>query len=228
MEQGDIFPTGNDRRLLFSLEEFRNIFLTALRQNVDQNRHDNLGDHNLNPGMSIPELSKPAAVLVPVVGREREPTILLTKRSEDLNHHAGQVSFPGGRYEDSDANMIHTALRETEEEIGLSRDAVEVIGELPTYETRTGFSVKPIVGLIKPPLELNVDSKEVAAVFEIPMSFVLDRRNHEKHSREWQNKMRHFYVFPHPKYYIWGATAGILVNLAELILEADVKSNDGS
>ena len=228
MEQGDIFPAGNNRRLLFSLEEFRNIFLRALGQNVVQNRHDVLGDHNLNPGMPIPELSKPAAVLVPVVGREREPTILLTKRSEYLNHHAGQVSFPGGRYEDSDANMIHTALRETEEEIGLSRDAVEVIGELPTYETRTGFSVKPIVGLIKPPLELNVDSKEVAAVFEIPMSFVLDRRNHEKHSREWQNKMRHFYVFPHPKYYIWGATAGMLVNLAELILAVDVKSNDGS
>ena len=228
MEQGDIFPAGNNRRLLFSLEEFRNIFLRALGQNVVQNRHGVLGDHNLNPGMTIPELSKPAAVLVPVVGREREPTILLTKRSEYLNHHAGQVSFPGGRHEDSDANMIDTALRETEEEIGLSRDAVEVIGELPTYETRTGFSVKPIVGLIKPPLELNVDSKEVAAVFEIPVSFVLDRKNHEKHSREWQNKMQHFYVFPHPKYYIWGATAGMLVNLAELILAADVKSNDGS
>ena len=227
MEQGDIFPTGNDRRLLFSLEEFRNIFLTALRQNVDQNRHDNLGDHNLHPGMSIPELSKPAAVLVPVVGREREPTILLTKRSDDLNHHAGQVSFPGGRHEESDLNMIDTALRETEEEIGWDRDAVEVIGELPTYETRTGFSVKPIVGLIKPPIEINIDSKEVADVFEIPISFVLDRKNHERHSREWQNTMRNFYGFPHPKYYIWGATAGMLVNLAELILSVDGTSNNG-
>ena len=227
MEQGDIFPTGNDRRLLFSLEEFRNIFLTALRQNVDQNRHDNLGDHNLNPGMFPPEFTKSAAVLVPVIGREQEPTILLTKRSDDLNHHAGQVSFPGGRHEESDLNMIDTALRETEEEIGLDRDAVEVIGELPTYETRTGFSVKPIVGLIKPPIELNIDSKEVADVFEIPLSFVLDRKNHERHSREWQNTMRNFYVFPHPKYYIWGATAGMLVNLAELILSVDGTSNNG-
>ena len=144
-----------------------------------------------------------------------------------MNHHAGQVSFPDGRHEESDLNMIDTALRETEEEIGLARDAVEVIGELPTYETRTGFSVKPIVGLIKPPIELNIDSKEVADVFEIPLSFVLDRKNHERHSREWQNTMRNFYVFPHPKYYIWGATAGMLVNLAELILSVDGTSNNG-
>ena len=103
-----------------------------------------------------------------------------------------------------------------------------MIGELPKYETRTGFSVKPIVGLIKPPFELNVDRKEVADVFEVPISFVLDRKNHERHSREWQNTMRHFYVFPHPKYYIWGATAGMLVNLAELILAADETSRNDS
>ena len=144
-----------------SLDDFRNIFSKALRQNANRDQQDILGDHNLNPGMSIPEVSKPAAVLIPVIGRDQEPTILLTRRSDNLNHHAGQVSFPGGRHEKSDSNMRDTALRETEEEIGLKRDAVEVIGELPKYETRTGFSVKPIVGLIKPPFELNVDRKEV-------------------------------------------------------------------
>ena len=178
--------------------------------------------------MSIPEETKPAAVLIPIIGREKEATILLTRRSDALNHHAGQVSFPGGRHEKSDLSMRDTALRETEEEIGLNRDAVEVIGELSKYETRTGFSVKPFVGLIKPPFELNVDSKEVADVFEVPISFVLDRKNHERHSREWQNTMRHFYVFPHPKYYIWGATAGMLVNLAELMLAADETRRNGS
>ena len=124
MEQGDIFLSGNDRRLVFSLDDFRNIFLKALRQNAIRDQQDILGDHNLNPGMSIPEVSKPAAVLIPVIGRDQEPTILLTRRSDDLNHHAGQVSFPGGRHEKSDSNMIDTALRETEEEIGLKRDAV--------------------------------------------------------------------------------------------------------
>ena len=97
MEQGDIFSSGNDRRLVLSLDDFRNIFSKALRQNANRDHQDILGDHNLNPGMSIPEVSKPAAVLIPVIGRDQEPTILLTRRSDDLNHHAGQVSFPGGR-----------------------------------------------------------------------------------------------------------------------------------
>ena len=169
----------------------------------------------------------PAAVMILLYRKEGEYCILLNKRSEEVEHHKGEISFPGGARDPEDFDLLETALRETEEEIGLARDAVEVIGELPTYETRTGFSVKPIVGLIKPPIELNIDSKEVADVFEIPLSFVLDRKNHERHSREWQNTMRNFYVFPHPKYYIWGVTAGMLVNLAELILSVDGTSNNG-
>ena len=106
MEQGDIFPSGKDRRLVLSLDDFRNMFSKALRQNAIRDQKDILGDHNLNPGMSIPEVSKPAAVLIPVIGRDQEPTILLTRRSDDLNHHAGQVSFPGGRHEKSDSNKL--------------------------------------------------------------------------------------------------------------------------
>ena len=185
------------------------------------------GDHSLNPGMTVPEKNRPAAVLVPVVGRAGEPTILLTERSADLPHHAGQVSFPGGRVEDSDVDHIDTALRETEEEIGLDRRHVEVIGRLDTYFTRTGFVVTPIVGLVRPPFDLTPDPVEVASVFEVPLSFILDRSNHERHSREWQNMIRHFYVFPHPDKYIWGATAGMLVNLAELLLEVMGDGADG-
>jgi 8-oxo-dGTP pyrophosphatase MutT (NUDIX family) len=177
-----------------------------------------LGDHSLNPGMTVPEVNRPAAVLVPIVGREGEPTILLTERSADLPHHAGQVSFPGGRVEETDIDHIDAALRETEEEIGLDRRHVEVIGRLDTYFTRTGFEVTPVVGLVRPPFDLTPDPVEVASIFEVPLSFVLDRSNHERHSREWQNMIRHFYVFPHPDKYIWGATAGMLVNLAELLL----------
>ena len=207
-----------------SLEAFREVFATALltaepaSARIRWSTVTRRGDHDLNPGMALPEKRRPAAVLIPVVGRAEQPTILLTQRSADLPHHAGQVSFPGGRAEPEDRDLIETALRETEEEIGLGRDRVEVIGRLDTYVTRTGFVVTPIVGLVPPPFDLKPDPVEVAAVFEVPLSFVLDRGNHERHSREWQGMMRHFYVFPQPERYIWGATAGMLVNLAELIL----------
>jgi len=200
-----------------TLEDFRDAFVRAQEMATDDNRR---GDHDLNPGMGLPECSQPASVLIPVIGRPEGPTILLTQRSADLPHHAGQVSFPGGRAEESDADTVDTALRETEEEIGLQRRHVEVIGRIDTYVTRTGFVVTPVVGLVRPPINITPDPVEVAAVFEVPVSFVLDRRNHERHNREWQNKIRHFYVLPHPKRYIWGATAGMLVNLAELLLRA--------
>ena len=95
----------------------------------------------------------------------------------------------------------------------------EIIGKLDNYVTRTGFSVTPVVGLVTPPFDLNINSVEVADIFEVPMSFVLDRRNHERQSKEWQNKMRHFYVLPHPEFYIWGATAGMLVHFANMMLD---------
>ena len=160
------------------------------------------------------------------VARELLP-VLVREAVECLSPRAGATMLDGTVGFAGHASVLLESLGSNGLLIGLDRDAVEVIGELPTYETRTGFSVKPIVGLIKPPIELNIDSKEVADVFEIPLSFVLDRKNHERHSREWQNTMRNFYVFPHPKYYIWGATAGMLVNLAELILSVDGTSNNG-
>lgn len=177
------------------------------------------GDHDLNPGMGRPEEVRPAAVLVPVVDRPSGPTVLFTKRSEQLPVHPGQISFPGGRAEERDPDAVATALRETEEEVGLAPERVEVIGRLDTYRTRTGFEITPVVGVLHPPFEVRPDPIEVAEVFEVPLHFFLDRNNHERHSRQWRNETRIFYAMPYLDYYIWGATAGMLVNLVDVLLD---------
>jgi len=191
--------------------------IDGLPHAVTPGRTQGRGDHDLNPGMRPPPDQRAAAVLVPVVVREEGPSLLLTKRSETLPVHKGQISFPGGRVEEDDRDVVHTALRETEEEIGLVPDRIRVIGRLDTYLTRTGFEVIPVVGLVTPPFDLTLDPIEVAEAFEVPLSFVLDHANHERHSRMWQNRERHFWVLPWKHYYIWGATAGMLVNLADVI-----------
>lgn len=155
---------------------------------------------------------KAASVLVPIVARADELTMLFTRRTAHLKAHSGQVSFPGGRAEARDASAEATALRETREEIGLDPDRVEVLGRLAEYHTRTGFRVTPVVGLVTPPLELNPDAFEVEEVFEVPLSFLLDRANHQRHAREFQGRMVHYFAIPYRDYYIWGATAGMLVN----------------
>ena len=175
------------------------------------------GDHDLNPGMLPTDRLRAAAVLVPLVARPEGTTVLLTRRTEHLHHHAGQISFPGGRIEESDSSPEDAALRETEEEIGLTRHHIEVIGRLGIDRTRTGFEITPIVGWVTPPFDLTPDRFEVAEVFEVPLAFIVDPKNHERRSREWQGVVRHFYVLPYGGYYIWGATAGMLVNLAERI-----------
>ena len=154
-----------------------------------------------------------AAVLVPVIERPGGLTVLLTQRTAHLNDHAGQVSFPGGRCEETDPSPIFTALRETEEEIGLDPALIEVLGLLPEYRTGTGFSVTPVVGLVRPPFELNPDSFEVAEVFETPLAFLLDPANHQRYSMEIGGIERHYYAMPYEGYFIWGATAGMLVSL---------------
>ncbi len=160
----------------------------------------------------------PAAVLVPLVLREVGPFVLLTQRTAHLAHHAGQISFPGGRMEAEDDSPIATALRETEEEIGLDRSHVEVVGDLDPYVTITGFCVTPVVGLITPPFTLTPDSFEVAEIFEVPLPFLLDRRNHQRHHRLTANgQKRYYYAIPYQERYIWGATAAMLVNLAEIL-----------
>ena len=156
---------------------------------------------------------RPAAVLVPVVKREHGLTVLFTRRTAHLNDHAGQISFPGGRSEPGDAGAAETALREAAEEIGLVAARVEVLGKLPEYVTVTGYRVTPVVGLVTPPLDLRLDEFEVAEVFEVPLTFLLDSENHQRNSVTHDGRQRQYYAVPYRQYYIWGATAGMLMNL---------------
>ncbi len=156
-----------------------------------------------------------AAVLVPLVLREHGPHLLLTQRTAHLTDHGGQISFPGGRAESWDSSPIDTALRETEEEIGLPRRHVEVIGTLPDYLTVTGYQVTPVVGLVAPPFTLAPDPNEVAEVFEVPLQFLMNGMHHQRMSFELPGGAgrRSFYAMPYQRYFIWGATAGMLRNL---------------
>lgn len=159
----------------------------------------------------------PAAVLVPLVNRPEGVTVLLTKRTEHLNNHAGQISFPGGRVDKTDRDPRHTALRETHEEIGLHGDIIDVVGQLDEYVVGTGFLVNPFVGFIDPPFELAIQEDEVAEVFEAPLSFVLDPGNIERHAMEFNGTKRHVFAITWNDYYIWGATAGMLRDLSQRV-----------
>ncbi|MGB2903538.1 MAG: CoA pyrophosphatase [Candidatus Dechloromonas phosphoritropha] len=157
----------------------------------------------------------PAAVLFPIVQRAGGQTVLLTQRTAHLRDHAGQISFPGGRIEAGDPSPVHAALRETEEEIGLAREHVEILGFLPEYHTGTGFRVTPVVALVTPPFVLVPDPFEVAEVFEVPLAFLLDPANHKRHSLYYRGALRHFFAMPYRNYFIWGATAGMIRSLSE-------------
>jgi 8-oxo-dGTP pyrophosphatase MutT (NUDIX family) len=163
---------------------------------------------------------KPAAVLAAIVNRSPNPTIILTQRTAHLKKHAGQISFPGGGVEPQDEHHVATALRETEEEIGLAPEHVTLLGRLPLYETSTAYGVTPIVGWVEPPFDLKIDAFEVDEVFEVPLAFALDRSNYVKETSMRDGIERWFYVLPYENRYIWGATAGMLVNFAELMASA--------
>ncbi len=163
--------------------------------------------------------STQAAVLVPVILRPSGPTVLLTQRTAHLRDHAGQVSFPGGRSEAQDISPEHTALREAAEEVGIDPGQVEILGRLPEYRTGTGFVVTPVVGLVTPPLNLKLDDFEVAEVFEPPLAFLLDKSNHQRQTMEIRGQTREFWAMPWQGYFIWGATAGMLVTLQRFLFE---------
>lgn len=173
-------------------------------------------DFDLNPGSrgeAGPPLI-PAAVLIPVVARD-EPTVLFTERSQTLARHAGQVSFPGGCADETDTSLVHTALRELEEETGIAPGFVTIAGFLEPYETVTGFAVLPVVGVLKEGFALAPDAREVAEVFEVPLDFLIDPASRREEQREWKGVARRFYAYTHETHYIWGATAAILVQFAE-------------
>ena len=181
-------------------------------------------DFSLNGVVPLPDKWRPAAVLVPLVDRPQGLTVLLTQRTADMPSHAGQVAFPGGRRQDSDADAIATALRETEEEVGLDRRFVDIVGAVDQYRTGTGFEITPVVGIVREGFTTQADPREVADVFEVPLEHFLDERNHRIDSRtlgEGANtRQRRYYAMPYGERYIWGATAGMLKNLQFILTGA--------
>ena len=176
------------------------------------------GDHLLNPGMRhliLREGLRDAAVLIPVVDHRDGASVILTKRTETLRSHAGQIAFPGGRIDLTDPTPEYAALRETEEEIGLSPDEVEVVGRMPDYVSGSGFRIAPILSVVKPGFHLTINQDEVDDAFEVPLAFLMDPANHNRDSRIWQEQERYFYTMPFGERYIWGVTAGIIRTLYE-------------
>lgn len=220
MEQRNVLPSGAVDRPRLT----RQVIARLLEAGLDPNGRGDAKlerqlDGDIRPGRPLLDHAPtPAAVLVPLVERPEGMTVLLTQRTDHLAHHPGQISFPGGRLEASDGgDSIVAALRETHEEIGLAGDRVTVLGRLDEYITGTGFVVSPVVGLIVPPFDLFPDSFEVAEIFEVPLSFVLDPDNHKLHRLVIEGRHRPFWALTYEERVIWGATAGILVNLSEVL-----------
>ena len=174
---------------------------------------DDLHIAKLAPGSRVTD----AAVLVPIVRRAEGVQLLLTQRTAHLSDHAGQISFPGGRVEPQDATREETALRETEEEIGIGRDRVRVLGRLPEYEIPSGFRITPVVAWVEPPFDLKLDAFEVAAVFEAPLARFLDPAAYLRREYDFRGRHRHYMAIPYEGRYIWGATAGMLYTLARAL-----------
>lgn len=163
-----------------------------------------------------------AAVLVPLIDRPGGMTVLLTKRTQHLAHHPGQISFPGGRLDPGDAgDPVVCALRETTEEVGLESGRVRVLGRLDRYATGTGFLITPVVGMVRPPFTVIPDPFEVADVFEVPLAFVLDPANRQRHAHVAGGRKRSFWALSWGECLIWGATAGMLVNLSEVLTDGE-------
>lgn len=183
------------------------------------------GDYDLNPEMAS-EITKDqqsaiplraAAVMIGLLDGPDGLRVLFTRRTDDLEHHPGQISFPGGHIDKGDIDATHAAIRETYEETGVAAEHITVIGRLDTYVTRTGFSIVPVVGYISGPFTLTPDPKEVAEIFEVPLSHFMNPANHQLLERNFNGKIRKFYAMPYGDYYIWGATAGMLFNLYEVL-----------
>lgn len=173
-------------------------------------------DFDLNSPMDLSKnrILRPAAVLIAVQQVGGTPHVILTERASTLKHHAGQVAFPGGKHDEGDKSIEHTALREADEEIGLRPDNVQILGQMPPHETVTGFSVTPIIGLVRDCFTPILDHNEVAEIFTCPLSHVTDSNRYLIQSRRWGGQQRYYYTVPYGPYYIWGATARILRGLA--------------
>ena len=177
-------------------------------------------DLSLSGIAAEPQSWRPASVLVPLIDRAPGITVLLTQRTDDMPSHAGQIAFPGGRRQADDADAVATALRETEEEVGLSRRFIDVVGAVDPYRTGTGYEITPIVGIVRPGFTIHADPREVADVFAVPLEHFLDEVNHKIGSRLYNGRERRYYAMPYGERYIWGATAGMLKNLHFILTSA--------
>ncbi len=178
-------------------------------------------DYDLNPELVLPKgrRLRGAAVLIPVVEGAGGASVVLTKRSSRLQHHPGQVAFPGGKIDEGDADAVSAALREAEEEIGLPHGDVEVLGALPSHETVTGFQVTPVLSIIRPGFQPVPEAGEVAEVFEVPFAHVMDVSKYSIQYRRWLGERRYYFTVPWGPYYIWGATARMLRALADRMMD---------
>jgi 8-oxo-dGTP pyrophosphatase MutT (NUDIX family) len=186
---------------------------------TDPNIIPKRGDHDADPVMeaiSRVRPIRPAAVLVAVVAHA-QPTVLLTTRTAHLADHAGQIAFPGGKIDAGDASPAAAALREAHEEIGLEASFIEPVGYLDVYMTTRGFRIVPTIARVAPGFSLTLNREEVEDAFEVPLAFLMELTNHQRHSREWEGMTRHYYAIPFGERYIWGVTAGILRNLHERV-----------
>ncbi|AZO69510.1 MAG: CoA pyrophosphatase [Mesorhizobium sp.] len=198
----------------FSAEDFR----ARVAAQPLAHAADDYGDHRFNPGhprLKLAKALRDAAVLIPVVDHGRDATVLLTKRAENLRNHSGQVAFPGGTIDPTDASPETAALRETFEEIGLGQDRIEIIGRMPDYVSGSGYRIAPVLGIVQPGFSLTLNSEEVDAVFEVPLRFLMDPANHGRDSRMWNDLEWVFYEMPYGGQRIWGVTAGIIRTLYE-------------
>ncbi len=199
----------------YSAQDFRN--RAALEQGPYDDAED-YGDHQFNPQhprlSAVPEL-RDAAVLIPVVDRGVEATVILTRRADRLRSHSGQVAFPGGRIDPTDASPEDAALRETAEEIGLGREHIEIVGRMPDYVSGSGYRIAPVLAIVRPGFDLAINEHEVDAAFEVPLRFLMDPANHRQDSRMWNDQEWFFYDMPYGGQRIWGVTAGIIRTLYE-------------
>ena len=176
-------------------------------------------DFDLNPDMNLDQEFNflEASVLIPILTFKKDLEILLTKRSNNLKNHPGQIAFPGGKKDKSDSSSIETALRETQEEVGLNPKNVEIIASLPSHKTATGFVIKPYLGLINQPFSETLRQGEVDEIFTVPYEYILNEKNFSIQTRKWNGSQRSYYVVPYGPYYVWGATARILLNLSRAL-----------
>jgi 8-oxo-dGTP pyrophosphatase MutT (NUDIX family) len=200
---------------LYTAEDFRR---RAAREENFLAHPEEDGDHRFNPGHARLMQNgglRGAAVLIPVIDRGDRSTMLLTKRAETLRNHTGQVAFPGGRIDPDDASPEHAALRETQEEIGLGAEHVEIVGRMPDYVSGSGYRITPVLSVVRPGFDLVLNPDEVDAAFEVPLSFLMDPANHARDSRFWGDQEWFFYDMPYDGRRIWGVTAGIIRTLYE-------------